>query len=292
MQPDAQQREVVIKTEEAAKSQIRARQQQKHLAALTVGGVILAIAAIAWLVVVGLAAPREKYSQAPAAPRFSPAEERTLKQRLDAAFVVASRALASEDWTSALPYLLRGERIEPLIERYHRQHRWTHLVLTRRHHSRLVSHEGVSAAEIEAETVNGRRVHLRLEETRDGWKLDWEALFNAPRFEWREFYTLRPAHPRRLRVTVLRASLPDAYYRAAGCPPAETLAVRLWGTEPGDSVVALVPAASELGQTLTADVSWEVPRQYLAEIRFADPNAVPPRVNCIDLLQKGWFLRE
>jgi hypothetical protein len=178
------------------------------------------------------------------------------------------------------------------MQRYHRERPWNHVTLARRRDARLVEHDGAAFAEIEAESTTGKIVHLQLEETRDGWKLDWESLVNAPRLEWREFYEDRPNDSRRLRVTAQWASVPDAYFLAAGCEPSKTLAVRLWGTEPGDSVVALVPRDSSLGHTLANEVSWEVEQRYAAEIRFADSQAVPPRVNFIAILQKGWLLRD
>jgi hypothetical protein len=292
-QPEPQQRRVVIQvTEEEARAHETRRQQQQHLIALTVAGSVVAAVAVGFIVVLGVSGRRPAPSPGSASAAPAPDQVRQEQQKLDAAFVVASRALASEDWTSALPFLRRAGRIEPLMQRYHNDRPWNHVTLTRRSHARLVNHEGATFAEIEAESASGKIVHLQLEETPDGWKLDWESLVNAPGLEWQQFYNDRPDDARRLRVTAQWASLPDAYYLSAGCEPSKTLAVRLWGTEPGDSVVALVPRDSPLGRTLATEISWDIQQQYVAEIRFADPQAVPPRVNFIAILQKNWLLRD
>ena len=290
--PAAQQRIGEQTSEEETRHRERLHRERRHVIALAAGGLLIAAIAVGLVLSHGattrrLAIARPVSTEPPLAnpPPDSP-------HRLDAAFVVASRALACEDWTSALPFVRRANRIEPLMERYHREHPWNHVALTRRHNAELIDRQGVTFARIEAEGARGRRVHLELEETPDGWKLDWEALVNAPRFEWREFYSQRPEDPRRLRVTALKASVPDAYCLTAKCEPTATLAVRLWGTEPGDSVVALVPNDSDLARTLASEISWDIAQRYVAELRLADPKAVPPRVNLIAILQKDWLLRD
>ncbi len=209
---------------------------------------------------------------------------------LDDAEQVARQVLAAPTWQQALPLLRCRQRIQPLMSRYHAARPWAPVPLKERRGGRIVVRHGHRWADLDMLLEDHRVVHLLLEKTPSGWRFDWEGLVNAPAFEWAEFYAQKPTAPRRLRVTALRGSVTDGYMLTAGCEPAETLAVTLFSGHRGDSVIALVPKDSDLGRMLALELTWEAPRDYLCELRTADPQAVPPRVNLIAVLQKDWYL--
>jgi hypothetical protein len=209
---------------------------------------------------------------------------------LDAAFAAARRALASANWGAALPMIRQAARVRPLMERYHAQRPWTPVALTAMRDGRIAGDGPGRRAIISCSTAMGRIIEVQMEAADPGWKLDWEELTNARGFEWDEFYSNPPAGPRRLRVSALRASVPDEYYSKAGHDPSGAVAVRFFGGERGDSVVALVPKASEVGRLFQVELSWEIPRGYVCDLQSADRSAVPPRVDLIAFVQKGWEL--
>jgi hypothetical protein len=229
-------------------------------------------------------------------PEIVPGETRadagSTEGGIDEAFATARGALGSANWGAALPLIRHAARVRPLMERYHAIRPWTPVVLTGTREGRITGDGPHRRAIISCNTEKGRIIEVQLEASDTGWKLDWEELTNARGFEWDEFYARPPAEPRRLRVSALRASVPDEYYSKAGQDRSGTVAVRFFGGDRGDSVVALVPKASEIGRLFQVELSWEVPRSYVCELRSADPAAVPPRVELTEFVQKGWDLDE
>lgn len=220
---------------------------------------------------------------APAPPAaFSPEETRAFS----AAYEVAARALSSADVAAARPFLLQAG--SPLLDRYHARHPWPAINLARWTAGDFLKTTAPRYLRLTAETDRGQKLPLHLQETEHGWKLDWEALVNAPQFEWEEFCRNLPATPQRLRVRMWRGSVADDYLREARSTASEVIAARLSGPQPGESLLALVPKNSEIGQALQRDLTWEVPRRYVAEIRAVDPKALPPRVEITRLEHEGW----
>jgi hypothetical protein len=260
----------------------RGKMRRPWLASLLGGGMVAVAAGVAiWCF----------QTQRPKAGTAGRAADAT-RADLETAFVAARDALASNDVASMLDMVRQSGRVEPLIRRYHAVHPWMPIVLTRFRDGRVVTDTAGRWAIMSCDTKRGRVIQVRTEKTPAGWKLDWEALTNAPGFEWEEFYTQAPTEPRRLRVSALRGSVPHDYFSNAGLDPEAALAVRLFATERGDSVMALVPKASELGRLFRVELTWEVPRAYVCDLRFADPAAVPPRVEIAKFVQKGWALAE
>ncbi len=277
-------RELLVTEEEVAENTREARQQLQTKWLIGLGAVI-ALAAVGLLMRGGFNRDREKRLEAAGAtPEFRPENQK----RITAAWEAAEATLSAPDWRSALPGLREAERITPVMERYHAGQPWQPLHVAGRGSARLSDHEGLPFVELEASLSSGRRPTLVMQETPDGWKLDWELLADAPRFEWDDFIRTQPREPRRLRVYLLRASVRDGYCLAAGVEPSRVLALRVWAGDPGDSVTALVPKDSPAGRELEAATGWKAEQPYLVDAAFADPSALPPRIELKQVVKKGW----
>jgi|GEM_PF-2280709 len=230
-------------------------------------------------------APAQARPEAPApAEDAAPVKTAILAE----ARAAASGALGSSDWTAAQPLLLEAGRLAPLMARYHARHPWTPISLVEEIGSELVLTGGRRSARLTMRTDRGTVLSLRLEETPDGWKLDWERLIQARHFAWEIFHEDAPGPPVFLHVTARRGSGTDAHFASAGLTPETAIAVRLEGPRPSRPGLAIVDKASDLGRLFQRELTWEQPRPYRCELRMADPALVPPRVEITAFIGEGW----
>ena len=272
----------VIETPEALEE--RERTGSTHARLLAIAGSIVAVA-----LAIGLA--RLSMAPTPAAdvpsppPLEDPPADRLAKAE---AFEAAARALGQPGWAEAFPHFRESSRLRPLMERYHARYLWHPLILTELTEARLESRDGVPWALLTAKTERHRLVQLAVEKTAEGWKVDWEALADAPAFEWQEFYQQRPPGVLHLRAEALRGSVSDAYTTSAGTAPDDVLPVSLFCRHRGDAVIALVPRSSELGQQLDRTLTWDAPQRIVADISIADAASAPPRVVLQKIAAHSW----
>lgn len=180
------------------------------------------------------------------------------------AFEVAVAALNQPGWAEAFPYFRKADDC-PVMERYHAKNEWHPLQLTELAKARLENRDGHQWVILTAKTERHRSIVLALEKTAESWKVDWEALADAPGFEWQEFYQ----QLRRLRSTCAwkpsgigqrclhRHRRRHAQGRAARelfLPPSERLRHR-----PGRQ-------DSDLGRKLDAQLQWDTPLRIVADL--------------------------
>lgn len=249
-------------------------------------GTGLVLGGFNWLVQRWRPGPAEGESvEAVAEPARRTPEERAA---IDAAFVTARRALASPTLAEALPFLHNAEFLVPLMERYHARHPWVPVPLERCLDAEVSARGHRRWVHLRVESAERRVFTIHVVEHPGEWKLNWEALVDAPRFEWDEFLEQQPVEDRPLRVSVLKGSVPDHYFNSLGLSVDDVMAVRFYGNDPAASVIALVGKDSPEGRLFQDELSWEHPRRYVCALKFADAKAVPPRVTLVHLLRSGW----
>jgi hypothetical protein len=207
---------------------------------------------------------------------------------LKEARAAAGRILGHGDWTSARPWLLHSDRLGPLMERYHAKHPWKPVILTETVEGTLTTTGGRRVARLTAQTDRGTRLPLHLEETPEGWKIDWERLVQARQFAWEIFHEDRPAPPVLLHVRARRGTASDAHFAAAGLVSKDVIAVRLDGPQPGLPALAIVEKASDLGRLFQRELTWEQARPYRCELRLIDPTLTPPLAEITTFIGAGW----
>lgn len=201
---------------------------------------------------------------------------------------VAEAALGAPDWRTAQPHVLDAPRMAPLMERYHTRHPWVPMALIGPHSGSLSTAGGTRTARLLVPSDRGSTLTLHLQETPNGWKLDWERLVHARHFEWQSFHENRPDTPTALDVLAVRGSADDAHFASAGLTRDSGLAVRLDGPRPGLPALAIVAKASDLGRLFQRELTWEQARPYRCRLRMADPSLVPPRVEITEFTGEGW----
>jgi hypothetical protein len=210
----------------------------------------------------------------------------------DVAWQVVEKAMACPDWQTALPFMRHPERISPVMERYHKVHPWRAFKTVKRRSDRLLEIDGMKVYEFTGD-LDISVVTLNVVETSHGFRLDWDTLANAPKFEWDEFYAKPPVgEVRRLRGRITYASVVDSYYLEAGFEPSKTVALRLYATEPGDSVVALLPKDSPIVAQLSPTLSWQIAVSWVVDLVCVAPTMNPPRVELRSIVQKGWVMKD
>lgn len=213
-----------------------------------------------------------------------------LTPELNQARETAARALASAEWSAALPWIRDAERVRPLMAHYHSRHPWVPLTLADTGHGRTTTTTaGTRWAHLSLPSDRGAPLPLHLELTTSGWKLDWERLVQYREFAWKEFHAFPGKNPVLLEILALRGSGAASHFAAAGLTPDSGLAVRLDGPKPGQPALAIVPKASDLGRLFQRELTWEHPRPYRCSLKLIDPHLTPPLAEITDFVGSGWL---
>ena len=209
-------------------------------------------------------------------------------ETLAEAALTATRILASPDLDSARPLLLNAAQLTSLMDRYHARHPWQPVTLTGEPHGSVTKNNDRRLARLVMRTSRNTYLTLLLEETINGWKLDWEDLVKARHFAWEDFHQNPPAESVMLRVVARRGSATEAHFKGTGLTPETAIIVRLDGPQSGIPALAVVDKTSDLGLFLQRDLTWEQGRPYRCDLRMADPSLTPPRVDITRFVGEGW----
>lgn len=209
-------------------------------------------------------------------------------ETLAEAALTATRILASPDLDSARPLLLDAAQLTSLMDRYHARHPWQPVTLTGEPHGSVTQNNDRRLARLVMRTSHNTYLTLLLEETINGWKLDWEDLVKARHFAWEDFHQNPPAESVMLRVVARRGSATEAHFKGTGLTPETAVIVRLDGPQSGLPALAVVDKTSDLGLFLQRDLTWEQGRPYRCDLRMADPSLTPPRVDITRFVGEGW----
>lgn len=270
---------------------------EPHKTGATHGTWTVALAALLALAVLGAVGvglqwfrPNARRAAAPAADLPASDLRRVNDILLQEARAVADRALSCPDWLAARPLVLDADRVAPMMEKYHARHPWIPMTLVGAHEGTITTTtaDRTRTARVSVHSNRGSLLTLHLQDTPDGWKLDWERLINARHFAWVLFHEDQPTSPVALHVLALRGSADDAAFARAGLTPETGLAVRLDGPRPGLPTLAIMPKASDLGRLFQRELTWQQPRPYRCQLRLVDPHQVPPRVEITSFTGEGW----
>jgi hypothetical protein len=253
------------------------------LAVVVLGGVG---AALWWLQPASIR-PWRSATSTPAAPAAWAEEAETLAE----AALTATRILASPDLDSARPRLLDAAQLTSLMDRYHARHPWQPITLTGEPLGSVIKNNDRRLARLVMQTSHNTYLTLLLEETINGWKLDWEDLVKARHFAWEDFHQNPPTEPVMLRVMARQGSATEAHFKGTGLTPETAVVVRLDGPQPGIPALAVVDKTSDLGLFLQRDLTWEQGRPYRCDLRMADPSLTPPRVDITRFVGEGWNMK-
>ncbi|MBP7950216.1 MAG: hypothetical protein KA004_11210 [Verrucomicrobiales bacterium] len=282
--------------ETEARRQIVRGRQGKFLLAAALGVVALA----ALLLVRYLPEIHQTPSGADTAGN-SPAEVEKQKA-LAAATALAKTALEAPDWQTLLHSVRKPDHVRPLMEWYYKHRTGGYVPYhIQRIKTGIYQASNPPSVVVKLATADSRMLDVVVEQTSEGWKLDWEAFSNVHGIRWRLFLSREKEFSDSLIVPVRVARLPlslltSGFYSSIQADPAATKsAARLFVTDPeAEYAAAIFPADAPLAAELLSANEEENVRKFVVEVRLrgTDPDQYPPCVEIKRILQHGWDMPE
>jgi hypothetical protein len=241
--------------------------------AAVVAGTLL-VAALVWAV------ESHRHAVRGDVPAGSPVRESALE---------AARAFfEAGSWRDALPHVRDRARVEPLMAAYYAGQPFGPWggVSFRGHRA----FEMFGALFVEVDCLGGPAVPptLLLEQRGGEFLVDWESLVDFGAFQWAGFRRDLPESFAELRVNVKRATPLPGHAEHFGIPFDRVGVFRLWFSEPGEAVLAVVDRGSATGAELEALTAWEYGRPLRLTAACRGAVGFDPVVEVGEVLGDGW----
>ena len=207
-----------------------------------------------------------------------------------AAFEVARKILAAENWRAMLPMVRSKERVGPLMEAYYRERELAPFAPTEFENPIQVDAAGLDYLQLRVRNAAGDERLVAFERTAGGeYLFDWEFWVDIAQLEWETFIAERPSEPRVLRVTLARSSPLDRYVEDAGLARGEARGLRVWLDDSTAPLYAVLPTSGEGANAVWEETSWELGRRVVAELSFPVGAAETDRVSVHRVLHGRWL---
>jgi hypothetical protein len=218
------------------------------------------------------------------------------KQELNAAYASAKAAVESVDWKGMQQYVLAAERVDPLMFWFYARHPHGYQV-------RKVSgfdqpiidliHQPATAT-LRLLTDKGV-LHMLMQQTPEGWKMDWESFSNVYAVLWAAFLTGEANIPNDVPMPVEievcpPSTLLPSWFVATGLPRENAArAVRLFVAHPTNVGAACWGDDSPVGREILGALKAEGrPLKWILKVGLLDSETFPPAVEVKSIIKKSW----
>lgn len=280
---------------DAEKREIEEQQKSKQSVSMGIVAIPVVLTLLAGYFVIFSQSGKE------AASSVSPLEElnepRKPTRYFDEAFVAVKRMVGEESWMNLVKDVREPERVQPLMN-------WFYTKVPIKP-VKLVSYDTPEYFEVNGEkfvrmnivTDDFRRAIAVLEQTPEGFKLDWETSSGVHQLQWDDFRDTKPTKKTAMRVEVRRSSLPDRYFHAANLSPENAMGIRIWSDKRSASLFAVIPLNSPLAEQIQETLdsgaptkNWSQEIKMMLEISFPQSREPEDRVEVASFVQKGWLI--
>lgn len=211
-------------------------------------------------------------------------------------YAAAKTALESPDWQGLAQQVLDRERVQPLMEWYYAQKDGGYLQRTIDGYDQgAVDLTGTPPVATLRLSSAAAALHVLMQKTPAGWKLDWESFSNVHGTRWQYFITKHPSLPDTIEapVQVERLSpnlLVPSFFTASGFNPADAgRAVRVFHVSAESSGVACFAPDSTVGNTLLQALpTLGISQKYTLLVRRLPANSIPQAIVIEKILHEGW----
>jgi hypothetical protein len=279
-----------MESEVRAADRAAARRKQHRIIAL--------IAAVVAAGVALIAGPRMlKFGRGGAEAGHAPNELVEHRAEVEKAYRVAKAAAEGMTATEILPHVREPDRVRPLMEWYYQMRGGQPRRSVTGFDQEMAGIAGDHAVLTMRLLTGAGPLHVLLEQSPDGWKLDWESFSNIHGLRWRKFLGgaadipgggAFPVHVERLPVSLLTKS----FYEAAGVSAdSAPVAVRLFVDDRDRGyAAALLPSDAPLARELLGGLKNDELAKFTLELSLRSAQTYPPCVEVQRIAQPGWNL--
>ncbi len=223
------------------------------------------------------------------------AEPTPEKSQLQAAYASAKAALEAPDWEHMLPHVRAAQRVRPLLEWYYAHHPqgFTSRVVTGVDQEIIDLALPLPTATLRLLTTTGVR-HVLLEQTPEGWRMDWESYSNVYATLWTALLAGQSVPPGIAWPMEIEACpqsvLVPSWFEETGLPREDVgRAVRLHLGSPQPVAGACFTAADPVGQTILAALpNSQVALHWVVKLHILNTTTYPPAVAITEIVAQQW----
>jgi hypothetical protein len=215
---------------------------------------------------------------------------------LKLAYAAAKAALESPGWEQMKTHVLAPERVAPLMEWYYRKHpqgyQQRSIISSDKELIDLTRTPPTATLRLQPST--GSSMHVLLEQSNDGWRLDWESFSNVYAVLWDAFLQGKDGLPKQLVFPLEIESCPasallPSWFTTTKQPKAnEARAVRLYIGQPTNAGAACWAEQDPLGKEILAELAAQPKLKWLLDVSLIDSTVFPPAVKINRIVAKKW----
>jgi hypothetical protein len=258
---------------------------------------ILWIAAAVALVAAFLIWRMAQSGAAPSATDLAPSETPPNKAAAQSVYQHAKAAIQCADWQSMHQHVLAPERVKPLMEWFYKKNPRGYQIRTVTGYDREVvdlKHEPATATM--RLLTNDGVLHVLLQQTADGWKLDWESFTNVYAVLWADFLKGAEDSPRELAMPLEMETCPPStllpsWFATTGFAREDVRrAARLIVGHPTNVAATCWSAEDPVGKEILDELQNQGGRgvKWILQIELLRADTFPPAVKVKSILQKKW----
>ena len=222
----------------------------------------------------------------PAAAR--PLELQAVSDFRDEVWMTVHKFCTSPNPDAFLPLLREPDRVAPLIKRfYNSENPWIPLPLARRPDlSDLKVHRNFVAFQLPL--TNFGTQAIALEQTPDGFRIDWESFVGYSDLSWADLRRTRPRQP-----VLLRAVVKPSDYFNMDFPSAGTHRCYQVSDIHSDHVLyGYVPVGSDVEVQIQKILLTAPEVHAVLRVRYPEKSTSDRQLEITEVLEKGWIFRE
>ncbi|MEM7145492.1 MAG: hypothetical protein AAF591_10165 [Verrucomicrobiota bacterium] len=211
--------------------------------------------------------------------------------KVTAAVAAANEALAVRSWPELLPHVRHHRRLAPVMRQFYKNNPWQPRQITRVLSSESTTIEGHEFLSLTFEDQHSDILTLGLENTSDGWKIDWEQFVPLHEQEWHRFITERRNEPQTLRVSAIRRTPSPEQLALSRIPKDKAFGLMLWCTDVGRGTqLAILDRDSPIAKQLDALISVDNGKRMILTLSpIGTPKGMRDDLVSIDkLVNVGW----
>lgn len=224
------------------------------------------------------------------------AAEQATSQEIDQAFAAAKAALESSDWQGMMIHVLDPDRVRPLMEWYYLQREggFTKRAVSGFDGPLMDLRNAPPTATLRIQTDRGV-LHVLLQKTPEGWKLDWESFSGVYPARWAHFLKQTADVPDTMDIPVLVERLSEnllfpSFFKQSGFNKTDAgRAIKMYCQSVDDHAAACLPPDFADGITILESIPEPGDREkFVLKVKLLSKDSYPPAVEVLRVIRKGW----
>jgi hypothetical protein len=211
-------------------------------------------------------------------------------------FAIAKAAVEAPNWEEMRAHVLDPDRVKPLMDWYYRSHPSGYQVRTvTGYDQEIVDLKHVPATATLRLLTNTGLLHLLLQQTPEGWKIDWESYSSVYSAFWSALVKGDKGLPEGIPIPVeidlcAPSTLLPSWFAATGFPREDAArAVRIYVAHPTNVAAACWSATDAVGQEiLEARTKAGKPLRWVLQVALRSAATFPPAVEVKGIVKRSW----